>query len=84
MHLTGVTVVLADGYVVGLNYYDNQIYCFGKGPSSTTVTASPKIVADGDSVMIEGTVTDQSPGTKSLEVMSKAPNEEGVPCIADE
>ena len=34
---------IADGFIVGLNFYDNQIYCYGKGPSATTVTASPKI-----------------------------------------
>jgi outer membrane protein assembly factor BamB len=83
-HLTGTNIVMADGYVVGLNYYDNQIYCLGKGPSSTTVTASPKIIAKGNSVMIEGTVTDQSPGTKTTEIMAKSPNAEGVPAIADE
>jgi len=68
---SGSGIVIADGYIVGLNAYDNQIYCYGKGPSATTVTASPKIIADGNSVMIEGTVTDQSPG---------AP---GTPAIAD-
>jgi outer membrane protein assembly factor BamB len=82
--LGGITVVMADGYVVGLNYYDNQIYCLGKGPSSTAVTASPKIIAKGNSVMIEGTVTDQSLGTKTTEIMAKSPNAEGVPAIADE
>ncbi len=55
---------IADGFLLSLNVYDNQIYCFGKGPSATTVTASPKITIDGDSVLIEGTVTDQSPGAK--------------------
>jgi len=74
---------VADGYLVAFNAYDNQLYCFGKGPSSTAVTASPKIIAKGNSVLIEGTVTDQSPGTKTAEVMAKSPNTEGVPCVAD-
>jgi hypothetical protein len=55
---------IADGFLLSLNVYDNQIYCFGKGPSATSVTASPKITVDGESVMIEGMVTDQSPGAK--------------------
>ena len=80
----GSGVVIADGYIVGLNAYDNQIYCYGKGPSATEVTAAPKIVEKGSSVMIEGTVTDQSSGAKSREVMAKSPNEEGIPCISDE
>ncbi|MGD0643495.1 MAG: hypothetical protein ABSA75_01160 [Candidatus Bathyarchaeia archaeon] len=50
---------LADGVWVTQNNYDNQIYAFGKGPSATTVTASPGV---GNIVTIQGTVTDQSPG----------------------
>ena len=75
-------VVIADGYLVGENAYDNRIYCYGKGPSSTTVTASPKFIAAGSSVVIEGTVTDESPGTKQLSQEARFPN--GVPAIADE
>jgi len=56
---------IADGYLVGYNGYDNRIYCFGKGPSATTVTASPKVTVRGIGVLIEGTVTDQSLGTKN-------------------
>jgi hypothetical protein len=81
-NLSGMTVFMADGYVVGLNYYDNQIYCYGKGPSETTVTAAPKVTALGSSIVVEGTVTDQSAGTKQLEQASRFPN--GVPAVADE
>jgi hypothetical protein len=28
---------IADGYVVALDSFDNQIYCYGKGPRATTV-----------------------------------------------
>jgi len=80
---SGSGAVIADGYVVSLNAYDNQIYCYGKGPSATTVEAPLTAVPLGDSLVIRGTVTDQSPGAKSLEVMAKSPNAEGVPCIAD-
>ena len=66
------TSVLADGFLAYYNYYDNQIYCIGKGPSAIEVSASPKIVANGASVLIEGRVTDQSSGAK------------GTPAIADE
>ena len=49
-------------------YYnlDGQIYCIGKGPSQTTVVASPKVTQLQNSVLIEGTVTDQSAGAKEL------------------
>ncbi len=57
---------VADGYIAYLNTYDSQIYCIGKGPSATTVTASPKVSTKGSSVIIEGTVTDQAEGAKQL------------------
>jgi hypothetical protein len=72
----------ADGLMVGLNFYDGQIYCFGKGPSATTVTASPKVSNYGDSVLVEGTVTDISAGTKSIVLSSRFPS--GVPAMSDE
>ncbi len=53
---------IADGYLVSMNLYDDQIYCYGKGPSATTVTASPKTSVQGDSVLIEGTIMDMSAG----------------------
>jgi hypothetical protein len=50
---------MADGVWVTQNNYDNQIYAFGKGPSAVTVSATPGV---GNTVTIQGTVTDQSPG----------------------
>jgi hypothetical protein len=64
---------IADGFLTYLNTYDMQIYTIGKGPSATTVTASPKVAASGSTILIEGTVTDQSPGGKV-----------GTPAISDE
>jgi outer membrane protein assembly factor BamB len=72
MSSSEANVVIADGYIVGLNFYDNQIYCYGKGPSETTVTIKTDVVSWGSHVMITGSVTDQSPGAK------------GAPAIADE
>ena len=80
-HLTTTNMVIADDLIVGLNYFDNQIYSFGKGPSATIVTASPKVSVHGNSVLIEGTVTDVSPGTKQLEQDLRFPN--GVPAMSD-
>jgi len=77
---SGSGAVIADGYIVSLNAYDNRIYCYGKGPSATTVEAPMTAVPLGDSVVIRGTVTDQCAGAKRLV-------EEGkfhiVPAIAD-
>ena len=58
------TAVLADGFLNYYNYYDNQVYCIGKGPSQTTVAASPKVANKGATVLIEGTVQDISAGAK--------------------
>ena len=64
--------LIADGYLVDADAYDMRIYCFGKGQTETTVSIQNNIVANGDSVLIQGTVTDQSPGAS------------GTPAIADE
>jgi hypothetical protein len=78
---SAASVFIADGFLVGVNFYDNQIYCYGKGPSATMVAASPKISAHGDKILIEGLVTDQSPGAKKLAQTLGYPN--GVPAISD-
>jgi hypothetical protein len=76
------TASIADGYIVAFNAYDAQIYCIGKGPTETTVMASPKVSTWGDKVLFEGTVMDISPGTNQLEQSMRFPN--GVPAVADE
>jgi outer membrane protein assembly factor BamB len=72
---------VADGYIVTASAYDNNIYCIGKGPSATTVTASPEVSVQGSSVMIKGTVTDQSPG--AIEVARKMGFPNGVACVSE-
>ena len=63
---------IADGYLTASNSYDGYMYVFGKGPSATTVTVSSKTVPNGSSVLIEGTVLDQSPA------------QPGTPCVSKE
>jgi hypothetical protein len=77
----GSTAVLADGYLSYYNYYDNSMYVVGKGPSATTISASPKATAFGSSVVIEGTVMDTSAGTKDNEIATRFPT--GVPAVSD-
>jgi len=69
----------ADGYMVWFNGYDNQIYCYGMGLTATTVTAPDTGIPLGSSVMIRGTVTDQSPGQTCLGIPAA-----GTPAISDE
>jgi hypothetical protein len=71
---------VADGLLLSHNNYDNKIYTFGKGPSAITVTAPDVAVTKGQSVMIRGSVTDQSPGAKQLVQEGKFSS---VPAISD-
>jgi outer membrane protein assembly factor BamB len=63
---------IADGYLVGYNGYDNQIYVFGKGPSATTVSAPQIAIQQGTAITISGTVTDQSSGQPDTPAISDA------------
>jgi len=62
---------IADGYIVTENEYDSNVYCVGKGQTAATVSVQNDVITDGNSVLIKGTVTDQSIGAK------------GTPAIAD-
>jgi outer membrane protein assembly factor BamB len=83
-HLTGQYMQMADGKVLGLNYFDNKIYCIGKGSSATTVSAPQVVPALGSSVMIAGTVTDDTPGAGSRNANDKVDMVlKGTPAISD-
>jgi PQQ enzyme repeat. len=73
---------IADGYMVGYNSYDAQIYVFGKGPSQTTAEVRNNIVTSGSSVLITGTVLDIASGTTDSDRSARFPN--GVACVSDE
>ena len=70
---------IVDGYLLTTNSYDNQIYCFGKGLTETTVSGPEAVQPLGTKVLIKGTVTDQSPGDTCLGIPAA-----GTPAIADE
>jgi hypothetical protein len=65
-----------------MDTYDQRVYAIGKGPSATTVAAGPKVSVEGSSVLVEGMVTDISPGTQEYARTARFPN--GVPAVADE
>jgi hypothetical protein len=77
-------VVLSDSRLIYLDNHDNNIYCLGKGPSATTVTASPEVSVHGSSVMIKGTVTDQTDSGRINVAGSVDFTLKGTPAIADE
>lgn len=53
---------ISDGYLSFASSYDGYTYVIGKGPSVTTVSAPQTAITTGQSVVISGTVLDQSPG----------------------
>ena len=76
-------VVMSDSRILYLDNHDNQIYCLGRGPSATTVSAPQLAPVLGTPVTITGTVTDQSPSGKhningDLDIALK-----GTPAISD-
>jgi hypothetical protein len=76
------TSVLADGFFAFYNYYDNQVYSVGKGPSQTTVSAPNLAATVGVPMVIRGTVMDIAAGTKQKEQAARFPA--GVPAMSDE
>ena len=77
----GMKFSIANGYVVALNNYDNQIYSFGKGPTTTTIQTPLNMVTSGQSLVVQGTVMDISAGTKQSMIATRFPN--GVPAVSD-
>ena len=63
-------ISIHDGYLVFPNSMDGYQYVYGKGPSATTLTAPDKTVMLGDTLVIKGTVTDQSPAQKGTAAIS--------------
>jgi outer membrane protein assembly factor BamB len=72
---------IADGYMLEWNSFSGEIICFGMGPTATTVSANPSVSVEGSSVLIQGMVTDVSPGTEVYNREARFP--QGVPAISD-
>jgi hypothetical protein len=73
--------VIGDSIIATYNSYDQLIYAIGKGPSKTTVNVQNNVLTAGGSILVEGTVTDVSPGTKSAAQSLRFPN--GVAAVSD-
>jgi len=67
----GNTAGISGGIMWVYNLYDGRLYAFGKGQTTTTVSAPETAIPLGDGVLIQGTVMDQSPASP------------GTPAIAD-
>lgn len=73
--------IIGDSIIATMDTYDQRIYAIGKGPTQTTIVA-PTVSADsGKSFIIQGSITDISPGTQSSGLAMRFPN--GVPAVSD-
>jgi len=71
---------IADGYIVA-DSRDGYIYSIGKGQSATTVATNPEVITKGSTMIIQGTVADQSPATQTTEKFApRTPSI--VPCVS--
>jgi hypothetical protein len=66
------TAAVADGYLVTGNPDDGYLYVYGKGKSSTIVTAPDTAVSLGTALTIKGSVLDQSPAQPNTPCVSAA------------
>jgi hypothetical protein len=64
-------VAAANGYIVGFGQNDGNLYCLGKGQTSTSVVIQNNVVANHATALITGNVLDQSPAAA------------GTPAVAD-
>jgi hypothetical protein len=62
---------IADGYLAATDKYEGYLYVYGKGQSTTTVTAPDIAISKGTSIVIKGTVLDMSPGQPNTPCVSK-------------
>jgi hypothetical protein len=77
---------IADGYLTASNSYDGYMYVFGKGKTTTTVTAPNTAIPKGTAITIQGTVMDMSPGDQGSQTNPVAPLDSPtqpgtIPCV---
>ncbi len=78
----GGKAIIGDSIIASVDMYDQRIYAIGKGPTALKVNAPDVSVEYGKTVVIRGTVTDISAGTKDYTIAARFPD--GVPAVTDE
>src|SRR5665647_2735444 len=73
--------IIGDSIIATIDTYDQRIYAIGKGASALTVSAPSVSVDFGKNIVIQGSVTDISPGTQTEAIKMRFPN--GVPAVSD-
>jgi outer membrane protein assembly factor BamB len=79
--LWGGRALIGDSIIATMDTYSQRLFAIGKGASAMTVSAGPKVSVEGDMVLVEGMVTDVSPGTNDIAITTRFPN--GVPAVSD-
>jgi outer membrane protein assembly factor BamB len=77
----GGRAIIGDSVIATQDTYDQQVYGVGKGPSQTTISAPNTAVTSNTPLVIQGKVTDISPGTSDDSLKLRFPN--GVPAVSD-
>ena len=84
MDTHGSGMAVADGILIAASAYDNMIYAYGMGPTATKVSAPQTSVTLGQSLMITGSVTDQTPsGRHDTNSVIENLNTPGTPILKD-
>jgi hypothetical protein len=65
-------IAAADGYVLGVGFNDGNLYCIGKGQTTTTVTAPTVSISAGTTALIQGSVMDNSAAQPNAPAISDA------------
>ena len=73
--------IIGDSIIAGFSSYDNKVVAIGKGPTQTILSAPDVSIPLDSMVVLKGSVTDISPGTKDDGIMMRFPN--GVPAVSD-
>jgi hypothetical protein len=61
---------IAYGVLLASDSYNGFTYAFAKGETATAISMSSKVIAKGDSTLIEGTVLDMSPAQEDTAAVS--------------
>jgi hypothetical protein len=84
MDTHGSGMAIADGILIAASAYDNTVYAYGMGPTKTSVSAPQTSVTLGQSLMITGSVTDQTPsGRHDTNSPLEPLNTAGTPILKD-
>jgi hypothetical protein len=62
----------ANGYLIGSSVYDGNLYCVGKGQTSTTVTIQNNVITNHATTLITGNILDQSPAQPNTPAVADA------------